>query len=70
MWSCPSAELAEKLIDFMLSVPGKAKKNGQSYVVSARAGTTHAPFAGRPSRAQGELACTMQVSFSLGSMAL
>lgn len=60
LWSLQTAEIAKKLIEFVGNVPLKAKKDGQNYVLSAKAGTTRAPFPGRPSRAQGELSGTVR----------
>lgn len=69
LWSLQTAEIAESLIEFVVNVPLKAKKDGRNYILSGKAGTTRAPFPGRPTRAQGELSGTMRhYNMSLGGV--
>lgn len=55
LWSLQTPEIADKLIELVGNLPLRAKKEGQNYILSTRAGTTKPPFPGRPTRSQGEL---------------
>ncbi|KAF9874677.1 dienelactone hydrolase family protein [Colletotrichum karsti] len=53
LWSLKSPKAGADIVEFVKTIPAKAKKDGESYILEAHAGATKPPFPVRPHRGHG-----------------